>query len=93
MASPDELYAIGVGQREATLGSSSTNLCGGVADADGTVCIEVKEGDESLHSSRSTNKLLNLIVNAGDKYGSITPRKPKIQKVQPMLREVESNKR
>ncbi|GFS36970.1 hypothetical protein Acr_00g0049000 [Actinidia rufa] len=93
MASLDELYMIGLGQREATLGSSSTNLCGGVADADGTVRVEVKEGDESLHSSHSTNKLLNLIVNAGDEYGSITPRKPKIQKVQPMLREVESNKR
>ncbi|KAI7997162.1 UPF0481 protein [Camellia lanceoleosa] len=66
-----------------------------VADEDRTVSIEIKEGDERDISSLSSNEWLNFIIDAGgeSRSGSINSLKPKIQKVQPMLREVESNKK
>ncbi|XP_028092502.1 UPF0481 protein At3g47200-like [Camellia sinensis] len=66
-----------------------------VADEDRTVSIEIKEGDERDISSLSSNEWLNFIIDARgeSRSGSINSLKPKIQKVQPMLREVESNKK
>ncbi|KAI7998298.1 UPF0481 protein [Camellia lanceoleosa] len=66
-----------------------------VADEDRTVSIEIKEGDERDISSLSSNEWLNFIIDARgeSRSGSINSLKPKIQKVQPMLRKVESNKK
>ncbi|CAL5420720.1 unnamed protein product [Camellia sinensis] len=78
-------------------------LAGKIAESIGrTSCFafrahnhEIKEGDERDISSLSNNEWLNFIIDARgeSRSGSIYSLKPKIQKVQPMLHEVESNKK
>ncbi|KAI7996913.1 UPF0481 protein [Camellia lanceoleosa] len=62
---------------------------------DESVSIEIKRGDGRDICSRSSNKWLNSIMDAGNEPQSlsINSYNPKIQKAQPMLCEVESNKK
>ncbi|KAF7146818.1 hypothetical protein RHSIM_Rhsim04G0109800 [Rhododendron simsii] len=58
-----------------------------------SVSIEIKEGGESSCCSHSSNKWLKSIMEEGNKYLHSGSQKPKIQMVQPFLREVETNKK
>ncbi|KAL7194534.1 hypothetical protein ACSBR1_034876 [Camellia fascicularis] len=62
---------------------------------DESVSIEIKQGDKRDICSPSNNKWLNSIMDARNEPRSLSikSQKPKIQKAQPMLREVESNKK
>ncbi|THG12470.1 hypothetical protein TEA_011622 [Camellia sinensis var. sinensis] len=62
---------------------------------DESVSIEIKQGDKRDICSLSNNKWLNSIMDARNEPRSLSikSQKPKIQKAQPMLREVESNKK
>ncbi|KAI8559129.1 hypothetical protein RHMOL_Rhmol04G0150100 [Rhododendron molle] len=78
--------------REAIEGSNSSQLPA-VDNHCLSVSIEIKEGGESSSCSHSSNKWLNSIMEDGNKYLFFGSQKPKIQMVQPFLREVEINKK
>ncbi|KAH7842184.1 hypothetical protein Vadar_002393 [Vaccinium darrowii] len=63
------------------------------ASMDGSVSIEIEECCESLCSSHNSYEWLNSIMDEGNKYPCLGSQKPKIQTVQPLLREVETNKK
>ncbi|KAH7842531.1 hypothetical protein Vadar_006461 [Vaccinium darrowii] len=77
---------------EAIESSNSSPAVAVAAAMDGSVRIEIKECGESTSSSQSSNKLLNSIMDRGN-FLFLGPQKPKIQMVQPLLREVETNKK
>ncbi|KAG5552552.1 hypothetical protein RHGRI_010586 [Rhododendron griersonianum] len=78
--------------REAIEGSNSSQLPA-VDNHCHSVSIEIKEGGESSCCSHSSNNWLNSIMEEGNKYLRSSLQKPKIQTVQPYLREVETNKK
>ncbi|KAI8559130.1 hypothetical protein RHMOL_Rhmol04G0150200 [Rhododendron molle] len=78
--------------REATERSNSGQLPA-VDNHCHSVSIEIKEDGESSSCSHSSNKWLNSILEEGNRYLHSGLQKPKIQTVQPFLREVETNKK
>lgn len=72
---------------------SSSQLPAFAASMEGSVSIEIKECGESSYSSHSSNKWLNSIMDEGNEYPGFSSQKPKIQMVQQLLREVETNKK